>query len=118
MPGALLISPFISVLALLSLQRLAFYLWNYDLFRGQEFTQIAWAFIEGIRFDVAVLSALTILPFLLAAILHFFERVGFFRWLILFVYWLLLVPLILVNSIDIEFFNFRGRRATFDSFIF
>ena len=88
---------------------------HYSKFTGGE---IAAAFLQGLRYDISALLLLniplTLLALSPAVILpnSFYNR--FSHWLFL----LLNIPFVAFNIIDIEYYNFTGRRLTIEVFAF
>lgn len=90
--------------------RVIFYAWNYPQLKNIPFKDLFWAFLHGIRFDLAVIApicglmalALLFLPKILSGIVY----------LTLSIFHLLLMG---VNVVDIELINFTGRRFTVNS---
>jgi phosphoglycerol transferase MdoB-like AlkP superfamily enzyme len=104
------------VLCVYSLMRLLFLAYNLDMFAGSSGAGIAAALLKGVHFDAAILIWLNS-PLLLFNLLPLpagmavsanYRRVhdGLF--------WLLNIPVFLVNIVDMEFFKFVGRRSTMD----
>jgi phosphoglycerol transferase MdoB-like AlkP superfamily enzyme len=116
MPGnlRLLAKRFILILALYSICRLLFYLFNVDYFSGAG--NVFLSFISGLRFDITAVI-IGNLPFI---VLHFNPFSFFYaKWYqvvlkILFV--VINSVCLLANIIDIVLFRFTGKRATADVF--
>ena len=98
--------------------RLHFLIWNWNFFSHQSLGEIAWAFLQGLRFDLSAISILNLLPGLLFFGATFLPK----KWFLRLVYGAIM-PLTLVlhavflifNLNDSKFIHFLGRRFTFDS---
>ncbi|MCB0349324.1 MAG: sulfatase-like hydrolase/transferase [Bdellovibrionales bacterium] len=103
----------IAVMMLLySLARLAFYLINHKLFINNTTSDVALAFIYGLRIDlstVLILSAPYIL--LLLAPLDFVYK-SFYQKIVASVFIICQLPIFILNIADIEYYNFTGARMT------
>jgi len=95
------------------LLRLMFLICNFGLFSGVSFLHVAQAFGYGLRFDFSALVAINF-PFILISLLPrraqpnlIYER------LVQGLFLLLNIPFLIINVIDVEFFQFTGRRLTF-----
>lgn len=103
-------------LALYSLFRLEFLVWNWPQYRHLSGSDLLIALLVGLRFDVSANSYLAF-PLFLLAFLPWSSKV----WprLVFSFFFLIQIPLLVLNSIDAEFVNFVGRRFTKQSlFIF
>ncbi|MCC9167942.1 LTA synthase family protein [Pontibacter harenae] len=104
------------VLALYMLLRLLFYIFNYSIFSEAGFGQTILAFLHGLRFDIAaiiIINGLFILLSLFPVGNTFhptFQKV--LKWLFI----LTNAPFIALAVVDVEFFNFIGRRSTNELF--
>lgn len=112
----LLLIRVILLLALFQLTRLFFFFNNYSKFSETNTIEIIWAFLVGVRFDLASISIFntlfiffSILPF--AFILHRYYQ-SFLKWIFVIVNSLLLIS----NLLDSEYFKFTQKRSTFDVF--
>jgi hypothetical protein len=107
----------IMVMALVfQVQRLLFLLFNLDSFEGLGISDFLMAFIYGIRFDLSAIIMINALYlFALLVPINLQERVGFQKGLdVLFL--IINIPAIILNSIDLEYFKFQGKRTTADLF--
>ena len=87
--------------------RLEFLIWNWASLKFLSGSQIAQAFLYGVRFDLAALAA----HFgLFTVALIWLQRPRFIKAILFFCLALISVFLILVNSVDAELVNFTGRR--------
>src|SRR5580765_4345327 len=94
------------------LLRLLFLALNHRILTGVGFGRVLWAFVYGLRFDLSALVAINF-PFI---VLSFLPRTAvpkpayerFLKTLFL----ALNVPFLIINVIDLEFFQFTGRRLT------
>jgi phosphoglycerol transferase MdoB-like AlkP superfamily enzyme len=101
------------IMAVYTLSRLLFYIFNYKHLAGGPLHETLSAFIYGLRFDAStvvtvnsVFIALSILPG------KFMESRGYQQTLKI-IYLLSNLPFVLVDLVDIEYFKFTGRRTTF-----
>ena len=102
------------VLALYMILRGCFFLCNYHGFATDSAGDIAAAFLQGIRFDLAAVAAVN-LPFALLTFLpRRLEPARAWGWLTRIVFLALNIPFLIVNVIDLEFFQFNGRRSTLE----
>ncbi|WP_426058916.1 LTA synthase family protein [Hymenobacter sp. B1770] len=106
----LLLRRFALLLAVYTLLRLGFYLFNRSTFGGIDNGAVLLAFVHGLRFDVAALLWLNLLLVLLSVVVPVSARRGQqgLRWLFV----LVNVPGFLLNVIDWEYFKFIGRRLS------
>jgi phosphoglycerol transferase MdoB-like AlkP superfamily enzyme len=103
-------------LAFYAIARLEFCLWNWGLFRSKEISDILWAFVVGMRFDIAAALTLTS-PVLLWSFLPWPDKwKKFWQWTSFFGFVLVHIPFYIVNLVDTEFINFVGRRFSYDGF--
>lgn len=121
MPLLLFFSAFCLTWLFYSLERLQFVFWNWSFFKNQVWTDILWAFVKALRFDLSAVSLLAALPFLVFVFTALIRREQLSlrsqRWLLgLFV--LFQIPTMVLNLGDAEFINFLGRRYTFDALFF
>ncbi len=103
----------IMVMALVfQVQRLLFLLFNLDSFEGLGISDFLMAFIYGIRFDLSAIIMINALYlFALLVPINLQERAGFQKGLdVLFL--IINIPAIILNSIDLEYFKFQGKRTT------
>jgi phosphoglycerol transferase MdoB-like AlkP superfamily enzyme len=97
--------------------RLAFYLFNRQVFAGAPFSQVVLAFLHGLRFDLSALTLIN-LPYVVLSLLpkeKLFRSATYQRWLLV-VFAGINVPFFFVNLIDIEYYKFVGRRTTNELF--
>ncbi|MFM7079351.1 MAG: LTA synthase family protein, partial [Bacteroidota bacterium] len=104
----------ILLLAIYQLQRLLFLLFNIDYFTGSKSADIFMAFLHGLRFDLCAITLVN-LPFILTCLLPI-EGVGRFTSFTKWIFYLINIPVILLNTIDIEYFKFQGKRTSADLF--
>ncbi|MEO8086399.1 MAG: LTA synthase family protein [Bacteroidota bacterium] len=104
------------LLALYTLCRLLFYLFNFSYFNDLGMTQVLKLFFFGLRFDIVaiVISNLLFIALHFFPFNHFYTRIyqQFLRILFL----LVNTIAVLLNLVDIEFIRFEGKRATTDAF--
>lgn len=99
-----------------TIARLEFCLWNWGLFRSKELSDILWAFVVGLRFDISAVLTLTSLV-LLWSFLPWPEKwKKFWQWTTFIVFVVVHIPFYIVNLVDTEFINFVGRRFSYDGF--
>lgn len=104
----------IALLVIYQLQRLLFLWFNIDYFTGAKSPDIFMAFIHGIRFDLCAIILINI-PFILISIVplgYGSRSMLFIKWL----FFLINIPAIILNTIDIEYFKFQGKRTSADLF--
>lgn len=98
-----------------SLLRFQFFVWNQSLFTSLTWSDLAPAFLLGVRFDLAA-QAFLFAPLVLLSLVPWprsLNRLWMNAVVILFV--LLQIPFAILNQGDTEFINFVGRRFTFDT---
>jgi phosphoglycerol transferase MdoB-like AlkP superfamily enzyme len=110
----------LAVLALLtfifySLLRALFLVWNFPLFADADIHDLIYAFRLGMRFDLMVVVLLTVPAFLLKIGAWFFKKSV--RGPVLALFLIFQVPPLILNLVDVEFFNFMGRRFIASSFV-
>lgn len=99
-----------------TIARLEFSLWNWGLFRSKELSDILWAFVVGLRFDISAALTLTS-PVLLWSFFSWPDKwKKFWQWTTFSVFVLVHIPFYIVNLVDTEFINFVGRRFSYDGF--
>lgn len=108
-----LLRRFVLLLGIYFLLRTVFFLCNRNSFAGVGSGQVTQAFFYGLRFDLSALAAINF-PFILLSFLPRSARPqpvyeGFLKGLFL----LLNIPFLVINVIDLEFFQFTGRRLTY-----
>jgi len=97
------------LLGLYTTSRIFFYLNNTDSFISITIIE----FIEGIRFDLSALIYINTLLFILLLIPHNFRNNKYItNWL----FYIVNIPFILLNNMDIEYFKFTQKRSTIDFF--
>jgi phosphoglycerol transferase MdoB-like AlkP superfamily enzyme len=110
---------FVISIATYSFLRFSFLVWNWGLFKSIGFQDIAKAMFIGLRFDACAMAILFLPLFLISWILPLIIPVRIVKPIWVGVLALLQIPFLVLNIIDIEFFNFAGRRFTLSSlFIF
>lgn len=98
-----------------SISRIAFYLYNIKI---NEFDRLILALIEGIRFDLSALLYIN-LPLLFLLLIHYFSpKSKLLNRLINLLFYLINIPFIILNNIDIIFYSFNLKRSTIDFFNF
>jgi phosphoglycerol transferase MdoB-like AlkP superfamily enzyme len=104
------------VLALYMCLRGLFFVFNYHRFSGVNAWEIATAFLQGIRFDLAAVAAINLLFTLLTFLPRRLDPVPAWGRLTKIVFLVLNAPFLIINVIDLEFFQFTGRRSTLELF--
>ncbi len=105
----------LSLCLIYTTSRLAFYLYN---FKGTESTNTLLAFLEGLRFDISAILYIN-LPLLVLLCVHFFvPQLKLFNRFINGLFYLVNIPFILLNNIDIVFYVFNLKRSAIDFFDF
>jgi Phosphoglycerol transferase and related proteins, alkaline phosphatase superfamily len=97
-----------------AIARAEFLIWNWSLFKSKEATDLALAFLVGLRFDASAAMSLAA-PLLLVALVPWpekWQRIWKnFTWL---VFCVIQIPFYIMNLVDTEFINFVGRRFSYD----
>lgn len=102
------------LLLLMTLVRIEYLIWNASQFRDQGVPHLLWAFLIGVRFDVAALAYLNA-PILLLSLVPWPARwEKAWRGVFLVLGGILHLPFLLLNLGDVELVNFVGRRMTSD----
>lgn len=115
----LYVKTFVISIAVYSFLRLSFLVWNWGLFKSIGFGDIARAVWSGPRFDSCAMAILFLPLFLVSVLLPLGVPERFVKNLWVVGFGLLQIPFLILNVIDVEFFNFSGRRFTLSSlFIF
>jgi phosphoglycerol transferase MdoB-like AlkP superfamily enzyme len=104
------------VLALYTCLRGLFLACNYRRFSGVSAREIATAFLQGIRFDLAAVAAINLLFTLLTFLPRRLEPVPAWERLTRIVFLVLNAPFLFINVVDLEYFQFTGRRSTLELF--
>jgi phosphoglycerol transferase MdoB-like AlkP superfamily enzyme len=104
------------VLALYTCLRGLFLLCNYHRFSGVSGREIATAFVQGIRFDLAAVAAINLIFTLLTFLPRRLEPAPAWERLTRIVFLVLNTPFLFINVIDLEYFQFTGRRSTLELF--
>lgn len=110
---------FVISIATYEFLRVSFLVWNWSLFKSIGFGDIAKALLVGPRFDACGIAILFLPAFICSMVLPLFMsqklvKIGWI-WILALIH----IPFLVLNVIDIEFFNFAGRRFTLSSlFVF
>ncbi len=100
------------LLIIYSFSRLFFYLFNIDYFQ----THIIWTFFEGIRFDLSSILYINI-PVIVLLLFPTNQRINTtYKRLVNGIFYIMNIPFIILNNIDIEYFKFSQKRSTYDFF--
>lgn len=114
-----LLGLFLVSLALYSIIRVEFLIWNWRAFQSQSFLAILQAIFTGIRFDIASLCLLLMPLLFLSFLPRNWQQKAFFAPTYFTIFVIIQLPFMLFNMTDIEMINFVGRRWTFQTlFIF
>ena len=110
-----LLRRFVLVLGMYSFLRLLFFIWNHKVFEGVSFVRVAQAFGYGLRFDLSALAAINF-PFVVLTFLPrgLASKPNYDRFLKA-LFLILNIPFLIINVIDLEFFQFTGRRLSYQS---
>ena len=100
------------LLALYSSSRIYFYLNNNDTIDTYYFLE----FIAGLRFDISALVYINIPLFILLLLPHNLRSGKKYRKLTNYLFYIVNIPFLLMNNIDIEYYKFTQRRSTSDLF--
>lgn len=108
----ILLLRFLILIGIFQLERLLFFFFNFTYFTSEtSLDQLLLAFIHGFRFDIALLGAANILLLLLSLLPYpWLEREGYQKFLS-WPFWIVNIPLILFNLIDLNYFLFTGKRT-------
>lgn len=102
-----------------SVLRGSFLYWNWNQFKNMGFKDILYAFFIGFRFDLSSVGLLYLPVLVVSLVLGIWIREQLWKRFFLGLLLLIQIPFWLLNYIDIEFFNFVGRRITLSGlFIF
>ena len=100
------------LLGIYFLLRLLFFICNHRIFSDVGFGRIVWAFVYGLRFDLSALAAINF-PFILLSLLPRGQPNPIYERVLKGLFLALNIPFLLINVIDLEFFQFTGRRLTY-----
>lgn len=113
MPSIWFLAYFLLHLAVYSLIRLEFLIWNWASLRTLSVPEILLAFLHGVRFDLSALAPTVGLCFLGLVFLAGFRRLRQI-WIAFFI--ALNAALFLLNCAEAELYNFTAKRFTASSF--
>ncbi|MBL0063971.1 MAG: LTA synthase family protein [Bacteroidetes bacterium] len=112
----LLLQRIFILMLLFTISRFLFLIINFSYFHEAPKIDLVLSFFFGLRFDITAI----VLCNLLFIFLHFFPFSFFYsKWyqrITAFVFYLVNIPLLLLNCIDLVLFRFAGKRATADVF--
>ena len=100
------------LLALYSSSRIYFYLNNNDIIDTHYFLE----FVAGLRFDISALVYINIPLFILLLLPHNLRSEKKYRKLTNYLFYIVNIPFLLINNIDIEYYKFTQKRSTSDLF--
>ncbi len=100
------------LLVLYTTSRIFFYINNTHTFINPSFLD----FLEGIRFDISALVYINIPLLLLLILPHNLRTKNYFHKITNWIFYVVNIPFILLNNIDIEYFRFTQKRSTIDFF--
>lgn len=99
--------------------RASFLYWNWNQFKNMPLRDIFYAFFIGLRFDISSVGLLFLPVFLMSLFIGVWLKEKHWRSFFFFSVLVVQFPFWVLNYIDIEFFNFVGRRVTLSGlFIF
>ena len=104
------------VLALYTCLRGLFFVCNHHRFSGVSGGEIATAFLQGLRFDLAAVAAINLIFTLLTFLPRRLEPAPTWERFTKIVFLVLNTPFLFINVIDLEYFQFTGRRSTLELF--
>jgi len=110
-----LINYYRRILILLSLyfsSRIYFYLNNIESIDTHYFLE----FIAGLRFDISVLVYINIPLFILLLLPHNLRSGNNYHKLTNWIFYIVNIPFLLMNNVDVEYFKFTQKRSTSDFF--
>lgn len=100
------------LLLIYSVCRILFFLFNRNYFSDID----AMAFIGGLRFDITTITILN-LPFIFLSLIPFkFRENVAYQFVLRWLFYLVNIPAILLNCIDLEYYKFTFKRSTADFF--
>jgi phosphoglycerol transferase MdoB-like AlkP superfamily enzyme len=112
----LLIKRLMLLLVLYQFCRLAFLIANFPYFETASTVDVAGAFLFGFRFDLMAILTSNALIVLLHLVPHRIFYHSIYQKSITILFFLINIPLLLLNTIDLEYFKYQGKRTTADLF--
>lgn len=112
----LLLKRLLLLILIYQLCRISFLLANINYFHASDLADISGAFFFGIRFDLNAIILLN-LPFIFIHLLPlqlFFSTIT--QTLLKALFFLINIPSLLLNCVDLEYFKYQGKRTTADLF--
>ncbi|HSI89573.1 MAG TPA: sulfatase-like hydrolase/transferase, partial [Adhaeribacter sp.] len=104
------------LLAIYFVLRLAFVLLNFSQFREADLPQFLWAFVLGLRFDLAAICMVNA-GFIFFSLLPFpFSETRAYQGFLKALFLIPNLPFLVLNLIDLEYFKFIGRRTSNELF--
>ena len=97
-------------------QRLLFLLFNLDSFNALGTTDIFLAFVHGIRFDLSAIVMINALYLFALLVPTKLQEKNWFQKSLDVLFLITNIPAVVLNSIDLEYFKFQGKRTTADLF--
>ena len=88
-----------------------FLFWNHSLFADASATQVAKAFLAGVRFDLVAIFAINSPVIALTMLPWQSQQPRNYQRFVKFVFLALNFPFLVVNLVDIEYIQFTGRRS-------
>jgi phosphoglycerol transferase MdoB-like AlkP superfamily enzyme len=114
--STLLIKRILLLLFIYQICRLLFLIVNSGYFSTSSVSDVAMTFFYGIRFDLVVVVVLNI-PFILFHFLPFQAFSGrAWQQALKYYFFIINIPFLLLNCVDLEYFKFQGKRTTADLF--
>tara|TARA_B110000008_G_scaffold79238_1_gene80986 strand:+ start:14656 stop:16482 length:1827 start_codon:yes stop_codon:yes gene_type:complete len=102
----------LSLLGMYTASRIYFYINNNSTIDLYYFLE----FIEGLRFDISALVYINIPLFILLFLPHNLRGNRYYKKLTNWLFYLVNIPFLLLNNVDIEYFKFTQKRSTSDFF--
>jgi phosphoglycerol transferase MdoB-like AlkP superfamily enzyme len=93
---------------------LYFFISNYSAFEDLSLAETVWAFIAGIRFDIASISSYNALFILLSLLPAAIVSKRIYQIILKGLFFIINIPLILADLADAHYFKFTQKRSTFD----
>ena len=100
------------LLLIYSSSRILFYLFNTDYFD----TDVFYSFLEGVRFDISSILYINIPLLILLLLPTNLREKKYYHKIVNYVFYIINIPFLLINNVDIEYFKFSQKRTTSDIF--
>ena len=102
----------LTLLGMYTASRVYFYINNNGAIDPYYFLE----FIEGLRFDISALAYINIPLFILLFLPHNLRANKYYQKLTNWLFYVVNIPFLLLNNVDIEYFKFTQKRSTTDFF--